>query len=169
MKKLQTVIMLGLAMSLFAVAAGTGAGTEEALQKALLAYLDKTGNDPQSIDPHQTALVDLNGDGQEDALVLLQGPFWCGSGGCTLLVFTATNAGFQFVSSSTLIRGPVLVGETKTCGWRDLVVNVSGGGAKPKRVALKFDGKQYPRNPSVQKPLPDGVSREGVVVFKEKP
>lgn len=36
---------------------------------------------------YQTRLYDLNQDGIDDAVVLLSGMEWCGSGGCTLLVF----------------------------------------------------------------------------------
>lgn len=168
MKKLISILTLCLATTFWAVSIAVSTGPEVALNQALLAYLAKTGDDPKSIDPHRTALVDLNGDGLKDALVLLQGPFWCGSGGCTMLVFQSTKAGFQFISRSSLIRGPVLVSETKTRGWRDLMVQVSGGGAPSKWVALKFDGKKYPLNPSTQKALPGAKSLKGTKVFGDK-
>jgi putative lipoprotein len=169
MKKLIPILIIGSVMTLWLFSTVMGAGTEAALNQALLNYLAKTGNNPKSIDPHQTALVDLNGDGQEDALVLFQSSNWCGSGGCTMLVFKGTKSGFQFVSSSTLIRGPLLVSDNKTLGWRDLVVEVSGGGATPKRVALKFDGKKYPLNPSTQKALPTAKPLQGTMVFEGQP
>jgi putative lipoprotein len=111
--------------------------------------------------------VDLNSDGQEDALVHLQSPHWCGS--CIMLVFKGTKSWFQFVSRSLLLRGPLLVSDTKTRGWRDLVVEVSGGGAIPKRVALKFDGKKYPLNPPTQKALPTAKHVKGAKVFEGQP
>jgi putative lipoprotein len=170
MKRLILVITLCLAMTCGSVAIVLSTGPEVALNQALLAYLVKNGDDPKSIDPHQTAFIDLNGDGQEDALVLLQSPiWWCGTGGCTMMVFKGTTSGFQFVSLSSLIRGPVLVSTSKTLGWRDLVVVVSGGGAPAKRVALKFDSKKYPLNPSMQKALPECTPEGGTKVFTEKP
>jgi len=129
-------------------------GQKSDINQALRAYLAKTGDDPKSANPHQTAQVDLNGDGRQDALVLLQNPYWCGTGGCTMLVFKGTKSGFEFVSRSSLIRSPVLVSETKTHGWRDFIVEVSGSGATPRRVALKYTGSKYPLNPSTQPPLP---------------
>jgi len=86
-----------------------------------------------------------------------------------MLVFKGTKSWFQFVSRSMLLRGPLLVSDTKTRGWRDLVVEVSGEGAIPKRVALKFDGKKYPLNPSTQKALPTAKPVKGTKVFEGQP
>lgn len=141
-------------------------GPKSDLNQALLAYLAKIGDDPKYADPHQTAQIDLNGDGHQDALVLLQNPmYYCGTGGCTMLVFKGTNSGFEFVSRSTLIRGPVVVSETKTHGWRDLIVEVSGGGIAPKQVALKYTGSKYPLNPSTLPALPRKQPLKGTKVF----
>jgi putative lipoprotein len=170
MKRPFYVITIIAVIILGTVAIAKSAGPEAAVKQAVLAYLAKTGADPQSIDPHQTALIDLNGDGHQDALVLLQNPmYFCGTGGCTLLVLKGTKSGFQFVSRSTLIRSPVLVSETKNHGWRDLVVEVSGGGIAPKRVALKFTGRKYPLNPSTLTPLPKDQQTKGTKVFEDKP
>jgi putative lipoprotein len=155
-----SVITLGAAVAVMA------AGSPDSLNQALLAYFAKTSTDPQYLNPHQTAKVDLNGDGHQDALVLLQNPmYFCGTGGCTMLVFKGTKSGFKFVSRSTLIRGPVLVSETKTHGWRDLIVEVSGGGMPPKKVALKYTGSKYPLNPSTLPPLPKNQPIKGTKVF----
>ena len=141
-------------------------GQKSDINQALLAHFAKTHDDPKTLNPHQTALVDLNGDGHQDALVLLQNPiYWCGTGGCTMLVFKGTKSGFEFVSRSSLIRGPVLVSETKTHGWRDLIVEVSGGGIAPKKVALKYTGSKYPLNPSTLPPLPKKQPLKGTKVF----
>jgi hypothetical protein len=141
-------------------------GQKSDLNQALLAYLAKTKTDPKYINPHQTAQVDLNGDGHQDVLVLLQNPmYFCGTGGCTMLVFKGTKPGFEFVSRSTLIRGPVLVSETKTHGWRDLIVKVSGGGIAAKQVALKYSGSKYPLNPSTLPALPKNQPLKGKKVF----
>ena len=121
MKKPIYALMLAVVMILGVMAPVWGAEPGEALNKVLLAHFAKIKADPKYIDPHQTALIDLNGDGHEDASVLLQNPlYFCGTGGCTLLMFKGTTSGFQFVSRSTLIGGPVLMSDTKTLGWRDL-------------------------------------------------
>ena len=140
-------------------------GQKTDLNQALLAYLAKKGDDPKYADPHKTAQIDLNGDGIQDSLVLLENSYFCGTGGCTMLVFKGTKSGFEFVSRSTLIRSPVLVSDTKTHGWRDLLVEVSGGGATPKKVALKFTGSKYPLNPSTQPPLSKNQPFKGTKAF----
>jgi hypothetical protein len=64
-----------------------------------------------------------------------------------------------------LIRSPVLVSKTKTHGWQDLLVEVAGGGAAPKKVALKFTGSKYPLNPSTQPALRKDQKLKGTKAF----
>jgi hypothetical protein len=153
-----TVVMVALWVSF----------TNVALGAALQAYAPKTGDDVKTFEPRRTACADLNGDGIRDALVLLQGPYWCATGGCTLLVFKSFRDGFTFISKSTLIPPPLLASNARTKGWRDLVVEVSGGGMAPKKVALKFNGSTYPLNPSVQPALPKNTCVSGETVFKNE-
>jgi hypothetical protein len=161
-----TLFILTLVLSFVNGALAGGADPDQALTAALQAYAAKTGDDLKTFEPRQTALVDLNGDGIKDALVLLQGPFWYGTGGCTLLIFKGVKDGFKFVSSSSLIREPLLVSNARTRGWRDLVVDVSGGGLPAKKVALKFNGREYSPNPSVLPALPKNATCQGETVFQ---
>src|SRR6202044_74764 len=41
-------------------------------------------------------LVDLNGDGIDDAIVYLHGKGDCGSGGCTVEIYRGTKSGFEY-------------------------------------------------------------------------
>ncbi len=116
---------------------------------------------------YQMEIIDLNEDGYDDALVLLTGPMWCGTGGCTLLIFEGLKESARFVSDSSLVRGPITVSTSKTKGWRDLIIRVSGGGAVPGKVALKFDGRKYPLNPSIQPRLDPDTTVEGDEIFKQ--
>jgi hypothetical protein len=111
--------------------------------------------------------IDLNGDGDQDAIVVLTGSYWCGTGGCTMLVFQGGSGGFELVSRSSLIRPPITVSDTQTNGWRDLIVTVSGGGIPSKTVALKFDGQEYPLNPSDQPPLSSDEPVQGTIILSE--
>lgn len=91
-------------------------------------------------------LFDLNQDGLKDAVVLLKGSNWCGSGGCTMLVFKALpNDQFQPHSKLTVTDRPIYVLPNQTQGWRDLSVYTGGTG----QVLLKFNGISYPSNPSL--------------------
>ncbi|WP_375322551.1 hypothetical protein [Aliivibrio logei] len=104
------------------------------------------------------AYTDLNNDGLEDAVVMLKGMNWCGSGGCSMLVFQNTGSDFALTSKSTVIGTPIRVTETKKNGWNNLIVWSKGKG----NVLMTFDGKSYPTNPSLQ----DGVSEEETLKAK---
>lgn len=95
--------------------------------------------------------IDLDGDGRREGLVLMQSPHqaWCMEYGCTLFLFRAHDEGFSYLSEISPVRGPLVVAENRTAGWRDLIVHVSGHqitGAK--NVALQFDGRTYPAQPA---------------------
>jgi hypothetical protein len=98
---------------------------------------------------------DLNGDGKNEIFVGLTGPYFCGSGGCSILLLD--NHG-NLVTGFTVARYPVIIDKVKTNGWNDLFIH-SGG----KDRIIKFDGKKYPSNPSNQpalKVIPgDGLTR----------
>lgn len=92
---------------------------------------------------------DLNGDQIKDAVVLLQGTEWCGSGGCTMLIYHAKNDhSLTLVTKTTVTNTPIYQLSTKQNGWSDLSVYSKGIG----QVKLSFDGKSYPSNPSLEKP-----------------
>jgi hypothetical protein len=112
------------------------------LRAAIVAHLGAGSSEP----PFRFALTDLDGDHRDDAITLLMGPDWCGTGGCTMLVFRAAGDDYEFVSESSVTRDPIRIGSGSTNGWRDLIVNTRG----PGDVVLHFDGKSYPSNPSTQ-------------------
>jgi hypothetical protein len=89
------------------------------------------------------ARTDLNGDGRQDVLIYLMGPYVCGTGGCTLQVFQQGARGYRLVSSFPTSRLPVIVSQTRHNGWRDLWRRQSGGGAPATWVREAFDGRGY--------------------------
>ena len=92
---------------------------------------------------------DLNGDQIKDAVVLLQGKEWCGSGGCTMLIYHAKNDhSLTLVTKTTVTNTPIYQLSSTQNGWSDLSVYSKGVG----QVKLSFDGKSYPTNPSLEKP-----------------
>jgi hypothetical protein len=101
--------------------------------------------------PHfEYSLVDLNGDGVPDAIVRLTAPDWCGSGGCTMLIFRGGAHGYTFVAKATITQKPIKVSPEALHGWHTLLVSVRGGGVQPGFALMRFNGTEYPRNPSVQ-------------------
>lgn len=95
--------------------------------------------------------VDLDHDGRREGLILLQSPHqeWCMEYGCTMYIFRAHDEGFSYLSEVSPVRGPLVVSEHQTNGWRDIVAYVAGReSTRPKNVALQFDGRQYPAQPA---------------------
>jgi hypothetical protein len=98
---------------------------------------------------------DLNDDSKKEILVGTRGPYFCGSGGCT--IFILDNQG-NVISKFSVAGYPIIIDNNKTNGWKNLFI-FSGG----KNHIITFNGKNYPSNPSVQpvlKTLPsDSLSR----------
>lgn len=136
------------AICAFSVALLTGsaaASGNPAIGEALAAHY-KSGT-PSS---YQYALVDLNDDGISDAIVLIEDPGYCGSGGCNLAILRGVRGGFSYMSGSTTSRAPIRVLAETRNGWRSLSVTVAGSGSKPGEVLMRFNGRRYPLNPTLQ-------------------
>lgn len=118
---------------------------QEEVDQAIRRYftLHKTAPDKTQ---YRWLKYDLNGDEQPELLVQLD---WCGTGGCTLLIFEQQNQQWQFNSRITLVQNPIHLGKQTQHGWQDLMLNVRGGGAKPALHRLQYNGISYPTNPSV--------------------
>lgn len=91
-----------------------------------------------------TATLELNGDQEQDGLAILMSMDWCGSGGCSLVVFQGSGGSFHPISRTTLIDPPLWVSDRRTDGWRDILVERSGG----ERVALQHGAGGYPPDAS---------------------
>lgn len=102
-------------------------------------------------------MVDLNGDGNQEALVYLLGSIFCGSGGCDLFLFRPGKQGYTLVNKFPISRLPVIVSPHKTNGWHDLIRPESGGGALPSYVVHAYDGKHY----AERHRLPGNLTPEG--------
>lgn len=102
-------------------------------------------------------IVDLNGDGNQEALVYLLGSIFCGSGGCNLYLFSQEKQGYTLVNTFPISRLPVIVSPQKTNGWHNLIRPEYGGGAPPSYVVHVFDGKHYVE----RQRLPGSIAPEG--------
>lgn len=109
---------------------------------------------------YKHAFVDLNDDGVGDAIVLLEGMDWCGSGGCTMLVLKGEGAGYTAVSRSTVVREPIRVSTSTSHGWRGLIVHSDG-----KARLMGFTGDGYPLNPSMQSAAPEAQAESAETVL----
>lgn len=113
--------------------------------------------------------IDLDQDGRREGMILLQSPHqqWCMEYGCTMYIFRAHDEGFSYLSEISPIRGPLIITEHQTNGWRDIIAYVSGRQSdRAKNVALQFDGRQYPAQPaSLPATAFNVLSGPGVKIF----
>lgn len=118
----------------------------ENLVRTKLQTLYKDDLDKNIIDSFSRRFIffqyDLNDDNIKETFVGLTGSYFCGSGGCTILLLDDTA---NVITRFTVTDYPVIVAGTKTNGWKDLILYSAG-----KNHLVKFDGKKYPSNPSVQ-------------------
>ena len=115
------------------------------------------------------ALVDLDGDGKDEAIIYLVSREWCGSGGCTMLILTTEASSYKLVTKVTITHEPIRVLSRSSHGWRSISVWVQGGGIQPGYEAeLEFDGNTYPSNPSVlpARRLDEEVPGEIVIPYR---
>lgn len=127
---------------------------DTALEKAIRAFVrdevcDKTVKQ-EEIFPfsYYYNKIDLNGDTRPEVLVYIKGKYFCGTGGCTLLIFKPNKDGYRLISSISNADSPVVVSERRTNGWNDLISCITGGGTDNVYAQLSFDGQGYPDNVS---------------------
>lgn len=117
--------------------------------------------------PYAVKGIDLNGDGRLEAVIYLNGPVTCGSGGCSAYVLTPEGPGYRAVMDASVTRAPITVLDTSTNGWRDLTVDVGGGGGPSGHVKMTFDGSSYPSNPTVAPA--EMTDKTGTALIPENP
>lgn len=147
-------------------AAARDAKLGAAIEKELYAGGVVTG----SVDRYLYNRVDLDGDGRAEVLAYVLGTASCGSAGCLLLVFRRVGGGYELVSRIDGAENPVIVGEGKTNGWRDLVAHarwgeVGGRTVRDYYAALGFDGRAYPEQFPGARPLEAPATVKGVAYF----
>lgn len=149
--RLLSAALLGaLATTVCSTASSRPRPNAETVQSWLLQYHAEEFREPGNPEArYAVAYYDLNGDGDDEALVYFESRGNCGSGGCRLYILASQGGVWRRVSGHTASRRPIGVLPTKHDGWRDVSVFVAGGGAESYQAALPFDGKTYPLNPSV--------------------
>lgn len=125
-----------------------------ALAQATPPILSLTHVALQKVDPdikpdhYDIARTDLNADGKEDVLALMNGKSrYTGSGGATMFILKGTADGFESLGKISVVNEPIYARKSVSNGFRDLLVTVHRPGAEPGLASPKFDGKAYPISP----------------------
>ena len=134
-------------------------------RRAILAALDPATRRELARKPNQNravvARLDLNADGREELFAYLMGPLFCGTGGCTLQLFTPEplSGGWRLVQTFPITRLPLIAAPGTSRGWRDLWRPEAGGGAPASLVRERFDGRRYrPSERRPPQPTPAGTA-----------
>jgi len=86
---------------------------------------------------------------------------WCGSGGCTALLLEQERSSFELIEKFTIVKLPISVLPTVTHGWHDIAVHVGGGGVSYHAVVLRYNGSQYPSNPTLAPAITEALAARG--------
>ena len=110
------------------------------------------------------ALVDLNGDGRNEAVVYITEAGWCGSSGCDLEIFERSKSGWRpFGVDLGNTRAPIRLLPSKTHGWHDLGGWQFGGGVdRPFESWISI----YPRDNDPKRPAKVPRRIRGRIIIK---
>lgn len=100
--------------------------------------------DAQSRTTYYYQAADLDGDGAEDVLAVVAGPYTSGTGGHTMFWLAPDKKGnWQIRQQWTLVRLPLIITDDWVHGHKGLIVRRSGGGADPAWVFLSYGDGRY--------------------------
>ena len=86
--------------------------------------------------------ADLNNDGDEEVFIYFGTSYFCGSGGCTVLLLSNN---MELITKFSPTQ-QLYIDETSENSWKVLFTNTNGSWRK-----LVFDGVTYPSNPTLEK------------------
>lgn len=110
---------------------GQRVGAEASLRAALQNYVSNRWGRPDGDTNYTATFVDLNGDGRSEAVVLVSGQYWCGTGGCPLWVLTPRNRSWSMVTQAPIVRAPIRLLPSRSRGWSDLSAMLRSDGTRP--------------------------------------
>lgn len=128
------------------------------VQKALQQYFKIHRTDPKNT-KFNAVRFDLNGDGKNEAIVLLD---WCSSAGCEALIFENKNNQLSFSSRIAHVEPPLMVGKQQHFSWQSLLVKVNNN-----LVRLNFDGLSYPLSTRAVENKAHASDSTGVILFNK--
>lgn len=122
------------------------------LRISLQNYISGHGGQPHPETGYRATLIDLNGDSRREAVVLMNGPGWCGSGGCSLWVLTSRGRSWRMVTQATVMNPPIRVLPSRSHGWSQLSAMVDDGAGPDYEARLSVNGRLNPTITRLQEP-----------------
>lgn len=104
--------------------------------------------------------IDLNGDGQMEVFVSFYTPYFCGTGGCSLVLL---DDHLKPITKFTVTTNRIFAGPEMKNGWKTLLIEDNKGWKE-----LIFDNGKYPSNPSLLPVTSKQISDKAQGVFVEK-
>jgi hypothetical protein len=109
------------------------------LEMAILKDDPISSSSSTRVNTYRYAKVDLNGDASPEVVVHLTGSSFCGTGGCTTLIFQQLRGQYQLMGRISTSHAPIIVSGNTSNGWNDLIVYTRD--AVP--MLVKFGEKDY--------------------------
>lgn len=103
--------------------------------------------------------IDLNNNGKNEIFVNFMTPYFCGTGGCSILLL---NDKIEPITKFTVTRTPIYAEENVENGWRVLLTQSEGKWRK-----LIYKDESYPTNPSMVETTKEAASNDAEVIFGE--
>lgn len=104
--------------------------------------------------------IDLNEDAKKEIFVYLNSPYFCGTGGCTILLLSPE---LKPITKFTVTRPPFFIEPTVKNGWKIISLK-----SENEWKELDFKNGSYPSNPSIlEKASYDAPSGHAQIVFDE--
>ncbi len=98
--------------------------------------------------------IDLDNDGSKEIVTWTPNLDLGGTGGYPIIIFSKTSNGFQKLFDEAAWT-PIIALTSKTNGWRDVTIQIAGGGVEPHYEIFRFNGKIY-KSDRTQKKQPKG-------------
>lgn len=90
--------------------------------------------------------VDLDNDGHDEEIVVMNGPIFSGTGGDSMVILKEGKAenSYEIMQEFTLVRLPIAIADLeKGQKFSDIIMTTGGGGAKSKTIRLKYIDGRY--------------------------
>lgn len=102
--------------------------------------------------------IDLNADGKKEVFVMFSTPYFCGTGGCSMILF---DNDLKPITKFTVTRPPVFVNPNTKNGWNILYIK-----DREEWKELIYEDGKYPSNPTILPTTDKKPSEVAIGIFE---